>query len=72
MCAGCRETGTFLAPAPQLIKRLEELKEEKEKLALEVDREEEFLTNTLQKKLVQVRGALCVCVRVCEISAKVG
>lgn len=31
-----------------------ELKREKEDLALEVEREEELLTNTLQKKLNQV------------------
>ena len=39
----------------QLIKRMEELKEEKEKLAVDIMREEEFLTNTLQRKLAQVR-----------------
>lgn len=33
-----------------------ELKKEKEDLALEVEREEELLTNTLQKKLNQVRA----------------
>jgi coiled-coil domain-containing protein 6 len=37
------------------MKRLHELKQEKEQLALEVEREEELLTNTLQKKLLQVR-----------------
>jgi coiled-coil domain-containing protein 6 len=36
------------------MKKLSTLKQEKEKLALEVDREEEFLTNTLQKKLSKV------------------
>lgn len=40
---------------PQMMKRLMELKKEKEDLALEVEREEELLTNTLQKKLNQVR-----------------
>lgn len=43
----------------QMMKRLMELKKEKEDLALEVEREEELLTNTLQKKLNQV----CVCAR---------
>lgn len=38
------------------MKRLMELKKEKEDLALEVEREEELLTNTLQKKLNQVRS----------------
>lgn len=38
----------------QMMKRLMELKKEKEDLALEVEREEELLTNTLQKKLNQV------------------
>lgn len=38
-----------------MMKRLMELKKEKEDLALEVEREEELLTNTLQKKLNQVR-----------------
>ncbi|CAM9935116.1 unnamed protein product [Scytosiphon promiscuus] len=52
-----------LAPSPlpvffpslcvQMMKRLMELKKEKEDLALEVEREEELLTNTLQKKLNQ-------------------
>lgn len=37
-----------------MMKRLMELKKEKEDLALEVEREEELLTNTLQKKLNQV------------------
>lgn len=40
-----------------MMKRLMELKKEKEDLALEVEREEELLTNTLQKKLNQVRAA---------------
>ncbi|CAN0428663.1 unnamed protein product, partial [Laminaria digitata] len=38
----------------RMMKRLMELKKEKEDLALEVEREEELLTNTLQKKLNQV------------------
>ena len=42
----------------QLIKRLEELKEEKEKLALQVDAEEELISNTLQKKLEKVRAVM--------------
>jgi hypothetical protein len=44
-----------LCGTAQLIKRMEELKEEKEKLAVDIMREEEFLTNTLQRKLAQVR-----------------
>eukprot|EP00904_Undaria_pinnatifida_P009120 jgi/Undpi1/5338/HiC_scaffold_2.g00619.m1 len=39
----------------RMMKRLMELKKEKEDLALEVEREEELLTNTLQKKLNQLR-----------------
>ncbi|CAM9896621.1 unnamed protein product, partial [Phaeothamnion confervicola] len=38
-----------------MMKRLGDLKKEKEDLALEVEREEELLTNTLQKKLNQAR-----------------
>ena len=45
------------AKKKQMMKRLMELKKEKEDLALEVEREEELLTNTLQKKLNQVHGA---------------
>lgn len=43
----------------QMMKRLMELKKEKEDLALEVEREEELLTNTLQKKLNQVLLRCC-------------
>ena len=39
----------------RLMKRLTELKREKENLVLEVEREEELLTNQLQAKLEQVR-----------------
>lgn len=42
-----------------MMKRLMELKKEKEDLALEVEREEELLTNTLQKKLNQVCVQMC-------------
>lgn len=42
-----------------MMKRLMELKKEKEDLALEVEREEELLTNTLQKKLNQVVAITC-------------
>jgi Uncharacterized conserved protein H4 (DUF2046) len=38
----------------RMIKRLEELKKEKETLAMEVEREEEMMSNTLQRKLTQV------------------
>ncbi|POM74966.1 Lipid binding protein, partial [Phytophthora palmivora] len=37
------------------LERLHDVKSEKEKLALEVEREEELLTNNLQKKLNQLR-----------------
>jgi hypothetical protein len=37
------------------MKHLNDLKKEKEMLVLQVEREEEYLTNTLQKKLEQVR-----------------
>ena len=40
-----------------------ELKKEKEDLALEVEREEELLTNTLQKKLNQVSIDIRIIVR---------
>jgi coiled-coil domain-containing protein 6 len=36
------------------MKHLNDLKKEKEMLVLQVEREEEYLTNTLQKKLEQV------------------
>jgi len=39
----------------KLIKRLTDLKREKEELAMQVEAEEEFLTNSLQAKLNQVR-----------------
>ena len=39
----------------RLIKRLHDVKSEKEQLALEVEREEGLLTNNLQKKLNQLR-----------------
>ncbi|CAH0517706.1 unnamed protein product [Peronospora belbahrii] len=39
----------------RLMKRLHDVKSEKEKLVLEVEREEELLTNKLQKKLNQLR-----------------
>ncbi len=35
----------------RMVIRLEEIKKEKESLALQVEREEEMLTNTLQMKL---------------------
>ena len=38
----------------QLLKRLEDLKKDKEKLLVQVEQEEEYLTNTLQQKLTQV------------------
>lgn len=49
----------ILAFVCQLIKRMEELKEEKEKLAVDIMHEEEFLTNTLQRKLAQVLWLVC-------------
>ena len=42
----------------RLMKRLTELKREKEDLVLEVEREEELLTNQLQQKLEKVNSAL--------------
>ena len=39
----------------KLLKRLMVLKQEKEQLAIEVEREEELLTNKLQRKLRDVR-----------------
>jgi len=39
----------------KLMKRLEQLKREKQALATEVEQEEEMITNTLQKKLEKVR-----------------
>ena len=36
------------------MKNLMEIKKEKDQLALQVEQEEEYLTNTLQKKLIQV------------------
>lgn len=42
----------------QLTKRLADLKKEKEVLVLQVEQEEELLTNTLQKKLRQVHVAI--------------
>ena len=47
----------------KLLRRIDELKHEKEKLLLQVEREEEYLTNTLQKQLAQVRplSFLCGC-----------
>lgn len=41
------------------MKRLEQLKREKQALATEVEQEEELITNTLTKKLEQVRGRVC-------------
>ena len=38
----------------KMMKRLQELKKEKETLAIEVEREEEMMSNTLQRKLTQV------------------
>jgi coiled-coil domain-containing protein 6 len=43
----------------RMIKRLEELKKEKETLAMEVEREEEMMSNTLQRKLTQVIHLFC-------------
>jgi coiled-coil domain-containing protein 6 len=40
------------------MKRLEQLKQEKQALANEVEQEEEFLTNNLQKRLERVRCCL--------------
>ena len=40
----------------QLLRRMEALKEEKDQLSQEVAREEDFMVNTLRKKLEQVRG----------------
>eukprot|EP00612_Vaucheria_litorea_P004531 CAMPEP_0171460346 /NCGR_PEP_ID=MMETSP0945-20130129/5255_1 /TAXON_ID=109269 /ORGANISM="Vaucheria litorea, Strain CCMP2940" /LENGTH=223 /DNA_ID=CAMNT_0011986523 /DNA_START=152 /DNA_END=823 /DNA_ORIENTATION=- len=39
----------------RMMKRLNELKKEKENLVVEVEREEEHMTNTLQRKLTKVR-----------------
>jgi len=39
----------------KLMKRLAELKEEKESLALQIEQEEEYLTNNLQLKLDQLK-----------------
>ncbi len=36
------------------MKNLMEIKKEKDQLAMQVEQEEEYLTNTLQKKLIQV------------------
>jgi hypothetical protein len=44
----------------KLMKRLEQLKREKQILATEVEQEEEMITNTLQKKLEKVRAAAAV------------
>ena len=38
-----------------MLKRIDELKAEKEKILLQVEREEEYLTNTLQKQLAKVK-----------------
>lgn len=43
------------------MKRLAALKKEKEMLVLQCEREEEFLTNTLQKKLTLVRAPAPPC-----------
>ncbi len=39
-----------------MVIRLEEIKKEKESLALQVEREEEMITSTLQRKLSLVGG----------------
>jgi len=41
----------------RMMKRLTELKHEKEQLAMEIEREEELLTNNLQKRLVEAQKA---------------
>ena len=38
-----------------LLKKIQELKKEKEKLAMNYEQEEEYLTNDLSRKLAQVR-----------------
>lgn len=40
----------------KLMKRLKQLKDEKQNLANEVEQEEEYLVNTLQKRLVKLNG----------------
>lgn len=40
----------------QLIHQIDEVKHDKEVLAVELEREEEFLTNTLQRQLDKVRN----------------
>ena len=50
-----------------MLKKIQELKKEKEKLAMNYEQEEEYLTNDLSRKLAQARAAVLSLLKVTQL-----